>query len=192
MEPTFRRRRVNPRALVGKILLFNGVVFVGISLLVGGYRLFTQMTTISTQANSISTVTGLLTLIFAGVGLVEGLVGLMIWLLPGGDSPPADEVNHYYAALENQDYATAFQSLDLSMGAAPLGRMMTQAEFIERAQAYDAQHGKVTDYSLAGVKANPSKRVFTIKVTRRSGAYRTQIRLTKLGNAWKIVGVDRF
>src|SRR5260370_40520544 len=116
MDPTSRWRRVNPRALVGKILLFNGVVFVGISLLVGGYTLFSQMGTTSTQGNSIWTVTGQLALIFAGVGLVEGVVGLVFWLLPGGDSPPAKVVNHYYAALENQEYSTAFQYLDLSLG----------------------------------------------------------------------------
>ncbi len=191
MDPTSQRRRVNPRALVGKIVLFNGVVFVGISILVGGYTLFSQMGTTSTQANSISTVTGQLALIFAGVGLLEGLVGLVLWLLPGGDSPPVKVVNQYYAALENQEYSMAFQYLDLSLGG-PLGQMMTQAEFIERAQAYDAEHGRITNYSLAGVRANPSKRVFTIKVTRWSDAYRTQLRLTKQGDAWKIVGVDRF
>src|SRR5260370_25281629 len=140
MDPTSRRRRVNPRALVGKILLFNGVVFVGISMLLGGYTLFSQMGTTSTGGNSISTVTGLLALIFAGVGLLEGLVGLVVWLLPGGASPPANVVNHYYAALENQDYSTAFQYLDLSLGG-PLGQIITQAGFIERAQACDAEHG---------------------------------------------------
>ena len=191
MDPTSQQRRVNPRALVGKIVLFNGVVFVGISMLVGGYTLFSQMGTTSTQGNSISTVTGQLALIFAGVGLLEVLVGLLLWLLPGGDSPPANVVNQYYAALENQDYSTAFQYLDLSMGV-PLGQMITQADFIERAQAYDAEHGGITNYSLAGVRANPSKRVFTIKVTRWSGAYRTQLRLTKQGYDWKIVGFDRF
>ena len=183
MDPTSRRRRVNPRALVGKILLFNGIVFVGISVLLGGYTLLSQ-------GNSISTVTGLLALIFAGVGLLEGLVGLLLWLLPGGDSAPATVVNQYYTALANQDYAAAFQYLDLSL-VGPLGHMITQAEFIERAQAYDAEHGKITNYSLAGVQANPSRRVFTIKVTRWSGAYRTHLRLTKQGYNWKIVGFDR-
>ena len=72
------------------------------------------------------------------------------------------------------------------------GQMMTQAEFIKRAQAYDAQHGKVTNYSLAGIKANPSKRLFTIKVTRKGDTYRTQLRLMKQGYNWKIVGFDRF
>jgi hypothetical protein len=192
MDSTSRRRRVNPRALVGKIMLFNGVVFVAISMLLGGYTLFSHMGTTSTGGNSISMVTGLLALIFAGVGLLEGLVGLVVWLLPGGDSPPANVVNRYYAALENQDYSMAFQYLDPSMGG-PLGQMITQAGFIERAQAYDAEHGRITNYSLAGVQANPSKRVFTIKVTRGSGAsYRTQLRLTKQGYDWKIVGFDRF
>ena len=118
-------------------------------------------------------------------------MSLLLWLLPGGDSPSANVVNKYYTALENEDYSTAFHYLDLSMGSS-FGQMMTQAEFIKRAQAYDAQHGKVTNYSLAGIKANPSKRLFTIKVTRKGDTYRTQLRLMKQGYNWKIVGFDRF
>jgi hypothetical protein len=177
--------------LVGKILVFNGAVFVSLSVLLGGYTLFSQIGSPSTQGNSISMVTGLLAVIFAGGGLLEGLVGLLLRLLPGGDSPPATVVNHYYAALENQEYAAAFEDLDLSMGT-PLGQTITQAQFIERAQAYDAEHGRVTNYALAGVRANPSRRMFTIKVTRGSGTYRANLRLAMQGSAWKIVGFDRF
>lgn len=191
MELASRRQRINPRALVGKIFLFNGIIFIVVSALAGGYTLFSQAGATSPHGNGISTVTGLLSLIFAGVGLLEALVGLLLWLLPSGASPAATVVNQYYAALSNQEYATAFQYLDPFLGG-PLGRMMTQAEFIERAQAYDTQHGQITAYSLAGVQANPSQRVYTIKVTRGSGAYRTRLRLARQGVDWKIVGLDRF
>ncbi len=194
------RRKANPRALVGKILLINGVIFVGISILAGAYTLYARMGTTSTQGNSISMVTGLLALIFAGVGLLEGLVGLLLWLLPGGDSPSANVVNHYYTALENQDYSTTFQYLDLSIGT-PWGQMTTpdefvskaQVEFTNRAQEYDAQHGKITTYSFTGVRANPSERIYTMRVTRWGGAsYRAKLRLMKQGYDWKIVSFDRF
>ena len=191
MELASRRQRINPRALVGKILLFNGLIFLVVSALAGGYTLFAQVGATSPHGNGISTATGLLAVIFAGVGVLEALVGLVLWLRPGGASPAATVVNQYYAALANQEYATAFQYLDPFPGG-PLSRMLTQAEFIERAQAYDIQHGQITAYSLAGVQANPSQRVYTIKVTRGSGAYRTRLRLTRQGLEWKIVGVDRF
>lgn len=190
MELASRRQRINPRALVGKIFLFNGIIFLVVSALAGGYTLFSQAGATSPHGNGISTVTGLLALIFAGVGLLEALVGVLLWLLPSSASPAATVVNQYYAAFANQDYATAFQYLDPFLGGP--GQMMTQAELIERAQAYDTQHGQITGYSLAGVQANPSQRVYTIKVTRGSGAYRTRLRLARQGLDWKIVGLDSF
>lgn len=191
MELTSRQQRVNPRALVGKILLFNGIIFIVVGILIGGSALVSQASTTSTHGNGVSTVLVLLAWIFAGLGLLEGLVGLLLWLIPGGISPAAGVVNQYFTALENQDYATAFEYLDLSMRN-PLGQTITRAWFSERAQAYDEEHGRITGYSLAGVQANPSRRVYTIKVTRGSGAYRTRLRLSGQGYGWKIVGFDRF
>ncbi len=193
-------RTVSPRTLVGKILLMNGVVFIAISLVIGAYTLYSHMSTTSSQPGTISTVTGLLALIFAIVGLILGLVGLLLWLLPGSNSPPATVVHQFYTALENQDYTTAFQCLDLFIGT-PWGQMMTpddfiekaQVEFINKAQEYDAQNGKITHYSLTGVQANPSRRLYTIRVTRLSrDSYKTRLRLMKQGYNWKIVGFDRF
>jgi hypothetical protein len=194
------QQKGSPRALVGKVLLINGVVFVGISLLAGAYTLFAPTSTTTTRGNSLSTAIGLLALIFALVGLLLGLVGLLLWLLPSGESPTGTVVHQFYTALEIQDYTTAFQYLDLSIGT-PWGQMTrpeelvekAQAEFITKAQEYDAQYGKITHYALTGVQANPSRRLYTIKVTRLSGdSYKTRLRLMKQGYNWKIVGFDRF
>lgn len=192
MDPTVPRHSVNPRVLVGKIFVVNGGAFGAVSLLLGGITLLYQPGTASTHGPVKVPVTGLLAVIFAGVGLVEGLVGLILWLLPGGESPTAQVVNHYYAALENQDYAAAFECLDFSAGF-PFGTAITQAEFVEKARAYDAEHGRVVNYVLRGVQAQPSYRVYFIKVTRVDGrAYRTRLRLAKRAGEWKIVGFDRF
>ena len=193
------QRKISPRALVGKILLINGIVFVGISLLAGAYTLFSRMSTSTIQGNTISMVTGLLALFFAVVGLLLILVGLLLRLSPGGNSGPATVVHQFYTALEIQDYTTAFQYLDLSIGT-PWGQMMApdqfmekaQAEFINKAQEHDAQNGKITHYAFTRVQASPSRRIYTIKVTRLSGdSYSTRLRLMKQGNNWKIVSFDR-
>lgn len=181
MAPTSRRGRVNPRALVGRILLFNGLLFGVISALLDTYTLL---------AKQGAAVTGLLALIFAGVGLLEGAAGLLVWLFPGV-SAPARVANRFYESLEIQDYAAAFACLDLSRGAF-FGQTMTEAEFIKRAQAYDVEHGPVANYTLAGAQANPGRRVYIIKVTRGSGAYRTRLYLAQQGSGWKITGFDRF
>jgi hypothetical protein len=182
MDPASGQGKVSPRALVGKILFFNGMIFWVLSALLAVYALLAQPG---------APVIRLLALIFALVGLVEVLVGQLVRLFPGGESPTARVVNHYYSALARQDYVAASEDLDLTMGAFA-GQRLTQAEFIKRAQADDAEHGPITSYALAGVQANPGRRVFTIKVSRASGAYLTRLELAKQGAGWKIAGFDRF
>lgn len=182
MDPAPRRGSVNPRALVGKILLFNGGVFLIVSALLGGYTLL---------ARPAASVVGLLALIFAGVGLLECVAGLLVWRFPGGESPTAQVINRYYGALEAQDYAAAYACLDLT-GGGFFGPRLTGAEFAKRAREFDAEHGPVTNFGLGGVQANPGSRLFTIKVTRRGGAYRARLTLAQQGAGWKITNFDRF
>ena len=191
MELASRRQRINPRALAGKIIFINGIIFLVICVLLGGFALVSDANTTSTHGNTVSMVLLLIAVIFGGIGLLEAMVGMTLWVLPGRASPAASLVNQYFTALENQDYETAFQCLDPFMGS-PLGQTISQTEFIERAQAYDTEHGRITGYSLAGVQANPSRRIYTIKVTRGNGAYRTRLRLIGQGYNWKIVSFDRF
>lgn len=176
------QRRVSPRALTGRILAINGAVFVVVGALIGGYVLLTSTSLLALK---------LLAPIFLGIGLLELLVGLVLWLLPGGQSPASTVANQYYTALEQQDYLMAFQCLDPLMGS-PLSEPITQARFSERAQAYDAEHGRVVSYALTGVQANPGQRLYTIKVTRASGTYKTRLHVAKQGYDWKITGFDRF
>lgn len=187
MAPASQQRSVSPRALVGKVLALNGAIFVGIGALIGGYILFSLSG--AAQETVLVTVAKLLAPIFGGVGVLLLLVGLVLWLLPG-NSPASNVVNQYYDALTRQDYSTAFQYLDPFMST-PQGTL-TSAWFTQRAQAYDAENGRVIRYALAGVQANPGKRLYTIKVTRERSTYRTRLRLIKQGYDWKIAGFDRF
>lgn len=179
--PFSRRGNVNPRALVGRILLFNGTAFLLASALLGAYTAI---------ARASVSVTGLLALIFAGIGLLEGAAGLLVWLFPGGESPTARLLNRFYGALEDQDYAAAYACLDLSAGGF-FGARVSEAEFGKRAREYDAEHGPVANYGLVGVQANPGSRIFTISVTRRGAAYRARLTLAQYGAGWKITGFDR-
>jgi len=146
-------------------------------------------------------VLGLLAVIFAGVGLLEVLVALVVWLLPEGAAGPAVVVDDFYAALMQQTYTLAWQSVDAAGGTVarqlPLSAPMTvptAKEFIAQAQAADAAFGAITRYSLARVQASRSQRVYTLRVRRASGAaYRARLRVARRGasSAWKIVGIDR-
>lgn len=184
------QRTLSPRALVGKIFMFIGSLFLLIAVVLGGAGLFLASGATQTPEPVIVMVVRLLALIFGGVGLLMLLAGLVIWLLPGSSAVSAI-ISQYYAALANQDYPAAFQHLDPNMRT-PQGTPITPAWFTQRASAYDAEQGPITNYALAGVRANPGKRLYIIKVTRRSGSYRTQLQLEKQGYDWKISGFDRF
>lgn len=190
MTPASQQRRISPRALTGRILAINGAVFVVVGALIGAYMLLARLGALPGQGTAPLLVTTLLAAIFGGIGLLELLAGLVLWLIPG-DSPPANVVAQYYVALANQDYRTAFQYLDPSMGT-PQGQPFTPDWFMQAAQAADSAQGRITDYALRGVKANPGNRIFTLKVTRGSGPYRTRLSVQKQGFDWKIMNFDRF
>lgn len=190
MAQAARQRKASPRALTGKILAINGAVFVILAALLAGYILLSLPGRAATQGSVLLLVAEILASVFGAVGLALLLVGLLLRVLPG-ESPAASVVNRYYTALENQDYTTAIQCLAPFMSMAQ-GQSFSPDWFIQAARASDSAQGQVTNYALAGVQANPGKRVYTIKVTRGSGSYRTRLRLEKQGYDWKIAGFDRF
>jgi hypothetical protein len=187
MTPAPQQKKFSPMALTGKVLALNGAIFVVLGALLGGYMLLSRSGVIP-GGNTLWLVTGILAAVFAGVGLLLAVVGLLLWRF-AGESPSASVVNAFYAAIANQDYTAAFQYLDPGM---QLSQGQTPAHFIQSAQAVDAAQGQVTNYALSGVQANMGMRVFTVKVTRIGGAYRTRLRLQQQANNWKIVGFDRF
>ena len=135
-------------------------------------------------------VNGLLSSIFAGIGLVQLLVGLFLFLF-ARNHPSADLINHYYLALDNQDYTTAFQHLNPSMKT-PQGEPITQAWFIQRAQASDTAKGKVTNHTIRGFRLTSTRGNFTVKVTRGEQSYKVHLHVLKEGDDWKINGFDLF
>ena len=124
-----------------------------------------------------------------GTGLVFLLLGLA-FLLFFRNTGSAAVVDHYCMALANQDYATAFQYLDL-------GRMTYQDDldartwFTRRAQAQDEQ-GTITDYALKGFRLQGGIAIYTIKFIRSNRSYTIPVTLSKRGDTWKIMGFDLF
>ncbi len=177
MTLALQQRKIRPMALMGKVFALMGASSLVVGALLGGYTLLVQP----------ASMIGLVALIFAGLGLLELLVGLMLWLF-AGDSPAGNVVSSFYSALARQDYMAAFEYLTPGM---QLSQGQTPEHFIESAQAVDASQGLVTDYRLRGVQANPTQRVFTMKVTRGGRSYRTRLYLEQQGGGWKIAGLDR-
>ena len=176
-----QRGGIHPRALAGKVLLINGGAFGFAALVLAG---------ITRLVPAGASVTGLLALIFAGIGVLEALAGVVIWRWPGGESPPTRLINQFYAALERQDYTAAARYLSLAAGG-PFGQMTTEAEFMRRAREADTQRGRIVTFGLLGLRSNPARRVYTIRVRRATGAYRVRLLVARQGAEWRIVGFDR-
>ena len=109
-------------------------------------------------------------------------------------------INDYYSNIKTQNYAAAYLDLSLN-GQNPL----TQDQFVQQAQARDAQYGRVTSYLLAGLSASSSTAgtdpfhltiTATVNVTRCKGegstsssctSYNTVLTLQQVAGRWKIV-----
>jgi hypothetical protein len=135
-------------------------------------------------------VNGLLSSIFAGIGLVLLVMGLFLFLF-ARNHPSADLIHHYYLAFTNQDYATAFQYLNPDMKTSQ-GQQITQDWFIQEAQAYDIAKGKATNTTIRNFRLNPKHANFTVKVTRGEQSYKVHFHVVKQSDVWKINGFALF
>ncbi|MBV9257663.1 MAG: hypothetical protein JO215_06565 [Ktedonobacteraceae bacterium] len=103
--------------------------------------------------------------------------------------------NNYYEALQNKDYAGAYQYL------MPQGTIqgMTQATFTQRAENADSQYGTVRSYTPGSVNIVTSSNsafdfsrfTVVVNVARTNQSYSVLLTLQKSGNNWKIVDFDR-
>ncbi len=133
---------------------------------------------------------GPLSSVFAGIGLVLLVVGLLLFLL-ARNHPSAALIHHYYLALKNQDYPTAFQYLNPSIKT-PEGEPVTQDWFIQRVQASNTAQGKATNTIIRQFRLTPKRANFTVQVTRSEQSYPVLLHVVQQGDEWKINGFDRF
>jgi len=132
--------------------------------------------------------------------------GICIWASYAYINPVAqqlsgaiDVVDDYYSNIQAQNYATAY--LDLSLDGQ---NRLTRDQFVQLAQARDAQDGRVRSYMLGqpAYSSNPtsgldlSHLTITVNVTRcKDGAssgqsclsYTTLLTMQKVAGHWKIV-----
>lgn len=133
---------------------------------------------------------GLLSSIFAGLGLLLAVVGLCLFRF-SKNHPSAELITRYYRACENQDYPTAFQYLNPSMTTSQ-GQQISPDWFTQRALEYDTANGKISNDSIQGYSLNSKSAKYTVQVTRGTKPYKVNLSLLKQGDDWRINSFDLF
>jgi hypothetical protein len=139
--------------------------------------------------------------------IVLGIVVVLLLACTGGifavihfvvsnSSSSTDAANHYYTAIKNQDYTTAFGYLDPNLKLTYQGqtRQATASLFTQVGKAYDSDKGTVSSYTITSTSLNTSNGVntasFTVSVTRNGNPYDVHLELQQEGNDWKVISFD--
>lgn len=137
------------------------------------------------------------------VGIIIGLVllviigGIAAIVLVVNNSPAKAAVQQYYAAMQSQDYTTAYSYMDPTMTLTIDNKQqqLNQQIFTQVAQAYDTDKGKVSSYSITSVNLKSSTSTgntadIVVHVTRGNTPYDAHLQLQEQNGSWKIVSFD--
>lgn len=101
---------------------------------------------------------------------------------------PSQQARDYYLALSVQDYTNAYSFLAAGLTTTD-GQPLTQALYIQQAQALDASAGQVTSYIITADPAGSTK--VTVQVTRSKGAsYTVHLIFSHGTDQWVISSFD--
>jgi hypothetical protein len=99
---------------------------------------------------------------------------------------PVSVAAHYYEAIRNQNYATAYADLDSH--ATLNGQSLDEQAFITLATTADTQQGSLFSYGLLRQLGDGAQ--FNVSLRRSDQSYTVHIQLQQEGNIWKIVSMD--
>lgn len=97
-------------------------------------------------------------------------------------------VQDFYTRVQQQDYASAFQDMQL--------KGETAGDFTKKAQAVDQQYGMLRSFSVgissltSNAGANSNAWQVTVQVTRASNSYPVIVSVDNMNGTWKIVDLD--
>jgi flagellar basal body-associated protein FliL len=101
---------------------------------------------------------------------------------------PSQQAQNYYLAISVQDYTNAYSYLAVNMTTTD-GKKLTQALYVQQAQALDASEGRVTDYTVTADPGEQTKA--TVQVTRSKGAtYTVHLTFIQSTDQWVISSFD--
>ena len=131
-------------------------------------------------------IAGVLVLGCAVCGLAFAGVGFFAKTVAG----PAIVVDQYYNAVKNQDYTTAFSSMEPGTTTFR-GQVISQQTYAVAAQGLDTLRGKVSSFSVAVPTVTNNSASVTVTVNRtNAAAYDVHLQLQQVNGTWKIVSFD--
>ena len=141
---------------------------------------------------------GLLLLGCVGCALVFGLIGRGVQQTVNNVEQTATAVSgqgaqltaqSYYAAIEIQNYTTAYSYLDSGLVTSN-NQPLTSDLYTQAAQGRDASLGQVTNYTISAGANDPNS--ITVSVTRgQSQTYTVHLKFTQTSSGWKITSYDQ-
>ena len=94
----------------------------------------------------------------------------------------------YYAAIEAQDYTTAYSYLDSNL-VTTTNQPLTPDLYTQAAKGRDTSLGQVTKYTISAATNDPNS--ITVSVTRGQGkTYTVHLKFTQTSSGWKITSYD--
>jgi hypothetical protein len=94
----------------------------------------------------------------------------------------------YYAAIQAQDYTTAYSYLDSNL-VTTSNQPLTSDLYTQAAQGRDTSQGQVTNYTIS-VDANDPNSI-TVSVGRSQGSsYTVHLKFRQTSSGWKITSYD--
>jgi hypothetical protein len=137
----------------------------------------------------------LVVLLLAACGVCGWAFSQFFTPIVQSESDVINVANSYYAALQNKDYAGAYQYLMPQRSI----QGITQTTFTQRAQDADNQYGTVRSYTQGAINIvtdsntglSFSRFTVVMNIARAKQSYSVLLTLQKSGNTWKIVDFDR-
>lgn len=126
-----------------------------------------------------------ITLSIVGAVLVLSYVGSIILNTLTPTAAATNTANAYYHAIENKDYANAYNYLSSDMQTGD-GQSLTLSLYTNIAQTQDLLLGPVTSFSQSSVSMGNGKVSITLSVTRNGNSYVVYLQLQQYNGNWQI------
>jgi hypothetical protein len=128
-----------------------------------------------------------ISLVIVGIVIIGAVTTTLFFVLTSPTRAVNQVVQNYYTAVEQQEYTTAFTSLDSSF-LTSTGQQVTlsRAAYIQTSRTADRTDGKVTAYTITTTSIASGTATVAVEVTRSGTVRQVEVQLQQVGSTWEI------